>query len=200
VYFKGLLSEINLITADAFHAVRSTSTPHVEHSELLCRDFSKHGENKPLLPILLFPFRASKQPRRMFSKLITVARATRDWSFTLVSSTDPPEDWRVWLVTAVWVGGEAVLFCFYHSHYLFPAPESQTLSSGEILNLLMTVDGLKRRGLWDYRGRPQWKKLNFPGWGKGRSWEEKKRWETIVIPLLKGQEVNPFIHLPPRKM
>lgn len=43
-YFKGLLSEINLIIADPLHAVRSTSTPHGEHSELLCRDFSKHGE------------------------------------------------------------------------------------------------------------------------------------------------------------
>lgn len=30
--------------------------------------------------------------------------------------------------------------------------------------------------------------------------KKRERWETIVIPLLKGQEVSPFIHLPPRKM
>ena len=98
-------------------------------------------------------------------------------------------------MTAVWVGGEAVLFCFYHSHYLFPAPESLTLSSGEILNLLMTVDGLKRRGLWDYRGRPHWKKLNFPGWGKGRSWEEKREMGNNCYSVAKGprsQSFHPF--------
>ena len=87
--FQGPLKWKHLITADPLHAVRSTSTPHGEPSEVLCRDFSKHGE-QTFVPHPAFSSLCIQTAREDVLKAVTVARATRDWSFTLEKPNGSP--------------------------------------------------------------------------------------------------------------
>lgn len=63
--FQGPLKWNHLITADPLHAVLLMVNP-----VKCCAGTSQNMGNKPLFPTLLFPLCASKQPGRMFSKLL----------------------------------------------------------------------------------------------------------------------------------
>lgn len=88
----------------------------------------------------------------------------------MVILADSPGDWRACLGDSSLGGRKGSFVLFVSSALSVPSPkesnfEAGFLSSGEMLNLIMIVAELRRKGSWDYWGRTSLEEVELPRTG-----------------------------------